>query len=358
MAAEGFSRDIQNALGHYNASSVRQGGTKVTSGVALQELKQSGDLGSYDFLDHYDDSLKFLGEQYDDLLSAYDDAAKEIATRLPDDTVKMVMVNTPTGRAEDGSATFGPQDARFDLGRHTVTISTGPSNDSQREAGKEAALALMANPGAFPVVAADCMRLLDLGPVGDQMAKDLEYLQPPVMQQARQQEQEKDGKPDPRQLQQQLAQMKEQLQHAEQIMQQMDGELKGKQAEIASKEKIAQMEIQSKERLAEEESRRRAETAIAVAEIGAKVKDEALFLEERARLGVLEDNVADREQQYAMHREKLDHAAQLAQVADMAKREQLAAMARSKRKINITKGEDGSLASVTIEGNHGNGDGA
>lgn len=287
IAADGFQRDIQNALGHYNASDTRMGHTKVTSGVALQELQKSGDLGSYDFQDHYDDSLKFFGEQYDDLLPSYDDAAKEIATRLPDDTVKMVTINTPTGRAPTGAPAYKPDDARIDAAqKHGITLSTGPSSDSQAEAGKEAALTLLANPQAFPVIAADAIRLLGLGPVGDQMAKDLEFLQPPAMQQARQQEQGKDGKPDPRQLQQENAQLKEQLQHAEGVMKQMDGELQGKQAELASKKEIAQLEIESKERIADVESRRRAETAIAVAEIGSKAKDAALFLEERGRIGV------------------------------------------------------------------------
>jgi len=345
IAADGYQRDIQNALGHYNASDTSLGRTKVTSGVALDKLKQSGDLGSYDFQDHYDDSLKFLGEQYDDLLTSYDDTPKEIATRLPDDNVKMEWVNRMTGRAQDGSAAYGPKDLRMDVGRHTITISTGPTNDSQREAGKDAAMALLANPQAFPVIAADSIKLLDLGPVGDQMAEALEFLQPPEMQQARQQK--KQGEPpDPRQLQQELAKLKEQLQQLDGIAKQMDGELKGKQAELANKLEIAKLEIASKEKLADEQSRREAETRLAVAEIGAKVKDDEFFREEQARLGVLDDNAADRAQQYQMHREKLEHAAQLAQQADETKRQ----ATRGKRKINITRGEDGSLVSASIEG--------
>ncbi|HTE63624.1 MAG TPA: hypothetical protein VK631_24925, partial [Solirubrobacteraceae bacterium] len=214
-----------------------------------------------------------------------------------------------------------------------------------REAGKDAAMALLANPQAFPVIAADSIKLLDLGPVGDQMAEALEFLQPPEMQQARQQK--KQGEPpDPRQLQQELAKLKEQLQQLDGIAKQMDGELKGKQAELANKLEIAKLEIASKEKLADEQSRREAETRLAVAEIGAKVKDDEFFREEQARLGVLDDNAADRAQQYQMHREKLEHAAQLAQQADETKRQ----ATRGKRKINITRGEDGSLVSASIEG--------
>jgi len=272
LAADGFQRNIQNSLGHFNATDARMGHTKVTSGVALQELKRSGDLGSYDFLDHYDDFQKFLGEQYDDLLTHYDDTDKEVALRLPDGTTKMQRINHPTGRAEDGSAAYGPDDAPMTLGRHTITISTGPSFDSQREAGKEAAMNLLQNPQAFPIIASDAVKLMDLGPIGDQMAKDLEFLQPPVMQQARQAEQGKDGAPNPQQLQQESAQLKEQLQHAEQTMQQMQGELQGKQAEIASKEKIAQAELASSERLQITLQKMKDATALAVAKIAATTK--------------------------------------------------------------------------------------
>jgi DNA-binding transcriptional MerR regulator len=269
IAAEGFQRDIQNALGHFNAQDARLGTSKVTSGLALQELKASGDLGSFDFQDHYDDFLKFLGEQYNDLLDHYDDASKEVATRLPDDTVKMVKINTPTAVAPNGEKVFGPDDVRTDVGTHTITISTGPSSDSQRQAGKEAAMTLLGNPQAFPVVAADAMRLMDLGPLGDQMSKDLEFLQPPAMQQARQQ---KDGKLDPRMLQQQMAQLQQQLQHAEQVMQQQHQELEGKQAELASKEKIAGMQAKSDERLQITLQKMKDATSIAVAKINALTK--------------------------------------------------------------------------------------
>lgn len=279
LVAEGFARDIQNALGHFNAQDARLGASKVTSGTALQELKRAGDLGSFDFQDHYDDFVKFLGEQYDDLLTHYDDAAKEVATRLPDGTVEMVRINTMTGTAPDGTPAYGPKDLRMDQGRHTVTISTGPSFDSQREAGKDAAMTLLGNPLAFPIVASDAVKLMDLGPIGDQMAEDLEFLQPPAMQQARQQ---KDGGgPDPRQLAQENAQLKQQLGHAEQVLQQQHQDLEGKAAEIASKETIATLEIASKEKMAALDR----ETRITVAEISAKAKDAALFYEERARIG-------------------------------------------------------------------------
>lgn len=234
FAAESARRDVQNALGRYSVSDHgRLGNTKVTSGVALRELDKSGDLGSYHFIDHYDDMIMFCGEQLDDLLPYYDDTPKEIAVRLPDGTSKLQRINTPSQiDPMTGKPTFGPDDLRMDQGRHTITISTGPSFDSQREAGKDAAMTLLGNPQAFPIVAADAVRLMDLGPIGDQMAEDLEFIQPPQMQQARQQ---KNQKVDPAQLMAQLGKMKEQVGRAEQIMQAQHQELQGKQAEAQAK---------------------------------------------------------------------------------------------------------------------------
>lgn len=335
IARESFRRDIQNALGHFSSNDARQGSTKVISGAALDELRKSGDLGSYHFVAHYDDMVREGGVKLVELLPFYDDAeGKEVATRLPDGTTKLVTINKRTGRAPDGTPAYGPDDLRMDPAhRHTVTISTGPSRDSQRAEGKDAAMALLANPAAFPVIAADAVRLMDLGAVGDQMAEDLEFIQPPVMQQARQQKQQGNA-PDPRQLQQELGQLKEQVQHAEQVMQAMDGELKGKQAEIASKERIAQAEIASKEKIADEDSRRRAETAITVAEISSKDKDAALYYEERARIGVLEEAAVARAHEFAMHREQLAHAADLAAAAGQNK---LDAAAQAARKVTVHK---------------------
>lgn len=302
IAAESFRRDVQNALGRYSAQDHRMGSTKVTSGVALRELDKSGDLGSYHFVAHYDDMIRELAVKLDELLPFYDGGQKEITTRLPDGSTKRVKVNSMTGRAPSGDPMYGPEDNPISAEhRHAITISTGPSSDSQRAEGKEAALALLANPAAFPVIAADSVRLMDLGPIGDQMAEDLEYIQPPAMQEARKQK-DNGGAPDPRQMMQQIGQMKQQLQHAEAVMQQQHGELEGKQAEIASKEKIAQMEIDSKERIAAADRAYDRETKLAVAYELAKTKDKQFFFEERARIGAhLQDAAAQASDQLHEH---------------------------------------------------------
>jgi len=359
IARESFRRDVQNALGRYSTGDHRLGSTKVTSGVALKELDKSGDLGSYHFIDHYDDMIMFLGEQLDDLLPYYDDTDKEVAIRLPDGTPDLTRINHPTGTGEGGAPAYKPTDARMDLGRHTITLSTGPSFDSQREASKEAAMTLLGNPQAFPIIASDAVKLMDLGPIGDQMAEDLEFLQPPAMQQARQAQQQKDGQPpDPKQLQQQLAKLKQQLDHAEQIMQQAGQELQGKQAELESKERIAEAERASKERTTantlEAQHRREVElqtmkdaTALTVARIAAEkdmgiaaqeAQEEALALHQKFEHAMI---LQDREH---AHAETLTHTNNAAKAAQAER------ASKTQKTIAFHKDAQGDTAGATISG--------
>jgi hypothetical protein len=273
IAGESFRRDIQNALGRYSASDTRLGPTKVTSGVALKELNMHGDAGSFHFVAHYDDMIRELTQKLAKLLPYYDDTPKEVDTRTPDGKTKRVRVNTPSQIAPDGFPEFGPGDLKLDpLQRHTITIATGPAFDSQQAEGKDAALTLLNNPQAFPIIAADAVRLMNLGPIGEEMAKDLEYLQPPAMRAEKQQQAGPGAPADPRALQQQIGQLKEQIQHAEAAMQQLEQEAKGKQLDNQSKERIADLETQRDAVLQVKLQTMKDATAIAVAKINALTK--------------------------------------------------------------------------------------
>ena len=147
---------------------------------------------------------------------------------------------------------------------------------------------------------------MQLGPIGDQMAKDLEYLQPPPMRAEKQRESQGGAAPDPRLLMQQIQQMKEQIQHAEAAMGQLEQEAKGKQLDNQSKEKIADMTSQRDAILAVKIQTMKDATAIAVAKINALTK------------GVLADNEAQIEQI------ALDHEAALTLIQRQHDREQAA----------------------------------
>jgi hypothetical protein len=305
IAGESFRRDIQNALGRYSATDTRLGNTKVTSGVALKELNQHGDAGSFHFVAHYDDMIRELTQKLAKLLPYYDDTPKEVDTRTPDGKTKRVRVNTPSQIAPDGFPEFGPADLKLDpLQRHTITIAAGPAFDSQQAEGKDAAMILLNNPQAFPIIAADAVRLMNLGPIGEEMAKDLEYLQPPAMRAEKQQQAGPNAPPDPKMLQQQVGQLKEQIQHAEAAMQELEQQAKGKQLDNQSKEQIADMETQRNAVLQIKLQTMKDATAIAVAKINALTK------------GVIADN----EQQ--IEQIALDHEAALTLIGQQHEAEQ------------------------------------
>lgn len=353
IAAESFRRDVQNALGHYSSNDARQGASKVISGAALDSLKKSGDLGSYHYAAHYDDFVRELASKINQLLRFYDDTAKDISTRDATGKTKSVTINTPTSRDKLGNPAYGPDDLRMDQGAHTVTIATGPSSDSQRAEGKEAAMTLLGNPEAFPVVASTAVKLMDLGVVGDELAEDLEFLQPAAMQQARAAKQGKGNQPNPQQLQQENAQLKQQLQDAHGVMQQQEQDLKGKQAEIASKEKIAQMTLQQKSDEAEKDRAARIEVArISAAKQAADLHAETL--EEQLATGVqIEEAAKQRTHELNLHTQKLAHASDLAAQARQATQEAAQTAARSNRSVQFTKGPDGAVQSATITGDPG-----
>jgi hypothetical protein len=238
IVAEGYKRDIQNALGRYSAS-VGRADTNVKSGVALKQLDAQSDAGSYHFIDHYDDMIRHVGCILDDLLPYYDDTAKDITTRDARGMVKAVRVNDPT---DPESIALDPQH------QHAVTIGTGPNFDSEREQANDLAMTLLksGDQAIARIAAPTAIKLLDAGPIADDLAKDLETLWPPELRAAKA---EQEGKgPDPQQMQAENAQLKKQLDEAHGLLQHASQEIEAKtaqtQAKAQSDQRLAAMDAQ------------------------------------------------------------------------------------------------------------------
>ncbi len=193
---------------------------------------------------------------------------------------------------------------------HAVTIATGPSQDSERAQANELAQTLLSNQMAFPLVAGDAIRLMDVGPLGDQMADDLDTLQPPALQAKKAQASGKG--PTPQQLQQQLGQQKQQLGQAHQLLAQASEEIKSQtakvQAEYAGKLQMAKIDGQREITL---QSMKDA-TAMAVAKINALAK------------GVISDNERELEEIALAHTASLQTAQQSHEAAMQAMNHQQA----------------------------------
>lgn len=217
IAAESTRRDIQAAIGS-NPLPTQAQKRNEKSGVALKQIQDQEQRGSYHFVDHYEDAIRWGGVVLDDLLDKIYDAARDIAIREVNGTQKTIRINDPNDPGDDTE-----DYPRFDKGDHDIVISTGPSFDSEREQASDFADTLISSEAVIQIVGPEkaakllalAIRLKSVGPLGDQMA---DLIAPP--------EPEEGHAPDP-------AQMKVQLDAAMAQLQQLDALLKQEQLKNA-----------------------------------------------------------------------------------------------------------------------------
>ncbi len=282
MQAEAFRRSIQAAAG---VSPLPTDAQRVNqkSGKALDRIESSGQKGSYHFVDHLDGMITRFGVLLDEQIAHRYDTMRKVTVRKPNDEVEDVTINDPSN----------PESVKTDVGTHDITISVGPAYTDERAAASDFADTIVGNEPLMQLVGpqkaqeliAEAIRLKSVGPIGDHMAeiidpKPPEPGEPPTPEQVQRMQAEMQG------VQQENAGLKQAIE-TDQAKQ--AGAVEKAKLDVASREKIALAEIQSRETIALaqlEAKRADNETKLAVAELGAKVERLALFLEERARLGV------------------------------------------------------------------------
>jgi hypothetical protein len=171
IAAEAARRAIQAAIG-WSPLPTNAQRQNEKSGVALEHIKSTGQQGSFHFIDHYEAMITRMGEILERSLPFWYDAQREETIRKNDDTTERVMLNDPSKPETDMS-----------VGMHDVTLSTGPDFESERDRASQFADMLAGNPEIFKLIGPMIVRLKNLGPIGDQIAKALEILQPPELRQ-------------------------------------------------------------------------------------------------------------------------------------------------------------------------------
>lgn len=269
IGAESARRAIQAAMGWTPLPTDAQRNNQK-SGVALRRIESSGQRGSFHFKDHYLGMVRQVGVICEDLFAKIYDTKRKVGVRLPNDTSEITVIND----AND-------QKSISTKGEHLVTVSTGPSAETEREAASDFADTLAGiSPEVFGLLGPLIVKLKNLGPIGDEMAELLEAMQPPQVQ-AMRQAKAKDGG-DPKQAAQQAAMAMAENAKLKEALQKLQQALDTDAAKQSATIKTKEMDLAfQREKLAVE-----SETKITVAELGAKVERLALFVEERARLGV------------------------------------------------------------------------
>jgi hypothetical protein len=217
IAKDSCRRAIQSAMGISALPTAAQRDNEK-SGIALDRIKTEEAIGSYHFTAGYDRAIARAGRIIDSWTKPVYDNEREMGLQKADDSRRVVTINTaepyPNEKGEYEHFPIGEEE-------HDVTVSTGPSNQSQREAVGEFLDNLIANLPKMPVPPPQAAKLLamaikmkDLGPRGDQMA---EIIDPSA-----------NGDQSA-----QLQQMQQQAQQQGVVMQQMQAELQKLQLERA-----------------------------------------------------------------------------------------------------------------------------
>lgn len=239
VAAEAMRRGIQAAMGTSPLPTAAQRRNEK-SGVALENLDKAQARGSFHFVDNFTRALENSGRICNDLLDKVFDTKRDVGLRKADDTYDVTTINDP----ENEDSVMLTSDG------HDVTISTGPSDQSQREAVEDFGEQLMQIEGVAPKILDLLIRMRNMGPMGDEMAARV--TPPEYMSQ--------DGKkPLPPEAAMQIGKMNQQLMAINEYAKKMEEELEklqkekdGQLVQSSSRERIAEMQELTKLAIAEQ----------------------------------------------------------------------------------------------------------
>ena len=273
ISKESWRRSVQAAMGITALPTAAQRQNEK-SGVALDKIQSQQAIGSFHFTDNFDRAIENAGRQLNELITLVMDTPRQVGVRQPDESHDLLNV-APDGNMPEqdaGQPPVDPQDA-FDprKGEFDVTISTGMSYQSQREAASDFVDTLLQELPNLPItpqqkatLLAKAITLKDIGPIGDEMAKIIDP--------------QGDGEPVPPQAQQMIAQLQEQLKAIDAAAQQYEGQIQQMTAEknakiVEQQGKLAQISAQSQADMALEDKKLLAQ--ITIAEINTKAQNQA-----------------------------------------------------------------------------------
>lgn len=273
---EGYRRAIQAAMGS-NFLPTQAQRRNEKSGKALDKMEESAAQGTYHFVQSYEDMIRQTGMIFEDLCDKVYDYQGETSVIEEDKKARPVQIND-TNNPKAVSTT----------GDYLVTVSTGPSSDSERDAaddftetvvGQLPVIMQVAGPPVAAAVLAQSIRMRNLGPAGDKLA---DLIEP-------QQFKQQDGQEPPSS---EVMSLKTQVQHLTQQLQAAGQQIQTKQVEQQGKLTIVQTQEQAETDRADKDR----EAKLAIAAIGAKVETLQnlmnLFMEERARIGTEQHEIA------------------------------------------------------------------
>lgn len=245
------------------------------SGVALDKIDDMESLGSFHFVDRFENGfIRNMGYQVNELLAPILDTKQEMPVSKPDGTRDVIHVVGNTSHPIDDQGNYNTQGLPEDhvhtgKGEFDVTISSGPSQDSERETQDEFVDQMIENMPNLPAPGSPQAKVLalgirmrsDLGPIGRQIA---DVFDPP------------DPSNLPPEAQAIISQLKGQMQQLQQENTALHMDRAGRVLEQQTKKAIEEMKIDGAAKLADNTKRWDYITRIVVAELAKGSKAETI----------------------------------------------------------------------------------
>ena len=269
VAKDSAERSILSTLGNATLPAEAQRRNQK-SGVAIERIDDIESLGSFHFVDRYENGyLHNMGWQINELITDIYDTQREMPITQPDGKRKMLALVGNTSHPLNDQGAYevqGLPEEHLHTGKgdfDDVTIATGPSERSEREEQSDFVDQLIQNLANLPqpgtpqgkVLALGIRMRPTLGPIGQQIA---DFFDPP------------DPNSLPPQAQAVMMQLQSQLQAAQQELIALHADRAGRVLEQQTKVHIEQMK-QDNENL---RTQLQNDIKVLVAEISAKSQDE------------------------------------------------------------------------------------
>lgn len=254
LAAHEADADIKATMGRYDPSLGKPGSDR--SGKAIKELKVQGETGTSNYTENFALAMTYEGKVLNNMLKyVYDTPGRIVKIIGDEENESEVMLNQPYENGPNGMRKLAPgepfdalrhKEYNLDDGEFSVVVSVGKSFQTRREEATGAMTELaQAAPELVPQYADLWVSNMDF-PGAEAISKRLKKMNPAAK------EDDATAPPIPPEIQAQMSQVQQQLAQATQVAQALqhkidsdqpkyDAQIAMKEAELASRERIAQI---------------------------------------------------------------------------------------------------------------------
>lgn len=176
------SDDMKSIIGIYDASLGAR--SNETSGRAIMARQREADVSNFHFIDNLARAIRYAGRVLVDVIPSVYSERQAVRILGEDAKEKIVHLTQQDGGSHQDGVDGEPALYNLSVGEYDVTVATGPSYATQREETRETLVEIMSRvPEAGPLIGDVLLEHMDF-PGADRVAKRLQAMLPPQIQQA------------------------------------------------------------------------------------------------------------------------------------------------------------------------------